>query len=156
MPPKNSANKRTPGPRVDQPSVVVLDEFPCLFTREANIDAVLQKIWDRHLDQKAPVFLILIGSDLHMMEQLAQYDKPLFGRAREMVALPLSPADIADMTGLQGADALDARTSGFGSDSSTPRSKKWNEVGPTSSSSQSKEAGSSTAGTPLSRLCERR
>jgi uncharacterized protein len=92
----------------EEPSVIVLDEFPYLFQSEPNIDAVIQKIWDRHLDKKAPVFLILIGSDLHMMEQLAQYDRPLFGRGREMVVQPLSPADIADMSGLAGADALDA------------------------------------------------
>ncbi|MHB8619781.1 MAG: ATP-binding protein [Chloroflexota bacterium] len=92
----------------EKPSVVVLDEFPYLLESEPNIDAVIPKIWDRHLDKKAPVFLILIGSDLHIMEHLGQYDRPLFGRSREMVVEPLSPADIANMTGLTGADALDA------------------------------------------------
>ena len=91
-----------------EPSIVVLDEFPYLFESEPNIEAVIQRIWDRHIDKKAPVFVILIGSDLHMMEQLGQYDRPLFGRARELVVQPLSPSDIADMTGLTGADALDA------------------------------------------------
>ncbi|MGH2469402.1 MAG: ATP-binding protein, partial [Chloroflexota bacterium] len=46
--------------------------------------------------------------DLHMMEQLGHYDRPLYGRAREQIVDPLSPADVADMTGLTGADALDA------------------------------------------------
>jgi len=91
-----------------EPSVVVLDEFPYLFEAEPNIDAVLQRIWDRTIDKKAPVLIVLIGSDLHMMEQLGQYDRPLFGRARELVIEPLSPADIAAMTALTGADALDA------------------------------------------------
>ena len=92
----------------DKPMIVVLDEFPYLFNHTPHIDATIQTVWDRLIDGKAPVLLMLVGSDLHMMEMLTQYDRPLYGRADEMRVQPLSPAEIAHMTGLRGAAALDA------------------------------------------------
>ena len=97
------------------PCVVVLDEFPYLFKGDASIDGAFQLIWDKMLNGKAPVFLILVGSDLHMMELLGQYDRPLYGRVQEMVLEPLPPSQAARLTGLAGAAALDGYliTGGF-------------------------------------------
>lgn len=92
----------------DTPSVVVIDEFPYLFDADPNVDAAIQKAWDREIDHRAPVVLVLIGSDITMMERLTEYGRPLFGRAREMVVNPLSPAETGDMLRRPATDALDA------------------------------------------------
>lgn len=89
------------------PIVLVLDEFPYLAAKEPTIEAVLQLLWDRTY-RRAPVMVILIGSDRATMEALTTEGRPLFDRAREFVVSPLSPATIADMLGLAPAEALDA------------------------------------------------
>lgn len=91
----------------DRPSAVVIDEVPYLMDEGYAFESVLQRAWDRHLSRK-PVLLILVGSDLSMMEALNTYDRPFHQRGREMVIGPLSPADISDMVGLPAADAFDA------------------------------------------------
>ncbi len=59
--------------------------------------------------QKRPVVLVLIGSDLAMMERLTTYGFPLYQRpTRQLVLAPLSPLEVSRMTGRTGADALDA------------------------------------------------
>lgn len=94
--------------RADQPIVVVLDEFPFLVEQDAAIEGTVQKIWDLRL-QQVPVLLILIGSDLAMMEALTTYGRALHGRpSREMVVEPLTPREIAELLRLGAADALDA------------------------------------------------
>ncbi|RMI32937.1 ATP-binding protein [Nocardia stercoris] len=89
------------------PSIVVLDEVPWLAEQDGTFDGALQAAWDRLLSRK-PVLLLLLGSDLHMMERLTSYDRPFFGRADNLVLGPLNPADIASATGLAAAEALDA------------------------------------------------
>ncbi len=89
-----------------RPVVVVIDEFPYLCESEPAIEAILQKIW--HTLERRAVFVILIGSDISMMEALTAYKRPLYGRARELVIEPLSVADIARMRGLKPETALDA------------------------------------------------
>lgn len=91
----------------DRPSVVVLDEVPWLLEGIPGGAGELQRAWDRALSRK-PVLLLLLGSDLAMMEQLTQADQPFHGRAVEMVLRALSPRDVARMTGLAGAGAVDA------------------------------------------------
>lgn len=92
----------------DERSVVVIDEFPYLLTDDPNLDAVFQKQWDRLLSRK-PVLLILIGSDLAMMEQLNTYGRAFYQRATEMVVPPLSPVETAEIVGVDDpADAFDA------------------------------------------------
>src|SRR5258708_26064201 len=66
----------------EAPAVVVLDEFPYLFEGDPHVDAALQKAWDREIDHRAPVLLILIGSGVTIMERPPEDDRPLFGRAR--------------------------------------------------------------------------
>ena len=57
---------------------------------------------------RLPVLLILIGSDLGMMEELNTYGRPFYQRGTEMVVPPLNPAEVAAMLGLDAADAFDA------------------------------------------------
>ncbi|WP_067472292.1 ATP-binding protein [Nocardia amamiensis] len=91
----------------DTPAVVVIDELPWLAEQDTLFDGALQTGWDRLLSRR-PVLLLLLGSDLHMMERLTAYDRPFFGRADNLPLGPLNPAEIAAATGLDAADALDA------------------------------------------------
>jgi AAA+ ATPase superfamily predicted ATPase len=105
------------------PSVIVLDEFPdlCERTRDADgnpapspQEGAVRAAW-REL-QKRPVVLVLIGSDLAMMERLTTYGFPLYQRpTRQLVVNPLSPLEVSRMTARSGASALDAYlvTGGF-------------------------------------------
>jgi uncharacterized protein len=91
----------------DSPSVVVLDEMPYLVRESPSFEGALQKAFDRTLS-KLPVLLILIGSDIAMMEQLNSYGRPFYQRGTEMVVPPLNPAEVASMLDLPPADAFDA------------------------------------------------
>lgn len=89
----------------DGPVIAVLDEFPWIAAGDrAGLEGLLQVMWDRVLE-KLPVLLVLIGSDLAMMERLAQHDRPLFGRVRELVMPAMNPAEVA--SALPGAAAFD-------------------------------------------------
>jgi uncharacterized protein len=90
----------------DQPSVIVIDEVPYLMSVD-GFEGVLQRVWDRDLSRR-PVMLILIGSDLSMMESLGSYGRPFHQRGQEMVLGPLSPSDVARMTRLEPAAAFEA------------------------------------------------
>lgn len=96
----------TAGAAAGAPVAVVIDELPYLAAGEPAIEGILQKVW-RTLERRA-VLLILIGSDISMMESLTQYRRPLYGRAQEMVVRPLTVADLASMRGLDAVAALDA------------------------------------------------
>jgi len=91
----------------DGPAVVVLDELPWLAEQDEIFDGALQTAWDRLLSQR-PVLLLLLGSDLHMMERLTAYDRPFFGRADNLLLGPLNPAEVGAALGLEAADAIDA------------------------------------------------
>src|SRR6201996_8675190 len=89
------------------PVVVVLDELPWLAEQDEIFDGALQTAWDRLLSRR-PVLLLLLGSDLHMMERLTAYDRPFFGRADNLLLGPLNPAEVGSALSLREADALDA------------------------------------------------
>jgi hypothetical protein len=92
----------------ERPAVVVVDEFPWLVEQDSSLEAVFQKAWDRRL-KDAPLLLILVGSDLAMMEALTSYGRPLYGRpTREMVVNPLTVAEIGDLLQMEAAEAVDA------------------------------------------------
>jgi uncharacterized protein len=91
----------------DRPSVLVMDEVPYLMDESGAFEGMLQRAWDRALETK-PVLLILIGSDLSMMEALNSYGRPFHQRGREMVLGPLNPAEVGSMLGLEAAEAFDA------------------------------------------------
>ncbi|MEV0392664.1 AAA family ATPase [Polymorphospora rubra] len=91
----------------DGPCIVVLDELPWLSEQDETFDAALQVAWDRLLGRH-PVLLLLLGSDLHMMQRLTAYDRPFYGRADTFVLGPLNPAETADALDLPAVDAFDA------------------------------------------------
>lgn len=91
----------------DQPSIVVMDELPWLLESDSALEGELQTAWDRLLSRK-PVLLILVGSDLAMMEKLDDYQRPFHQRATVMVLPPLNPVEVGELTGASPADALDA------------------------------------------------
>jgi len=91
----------------DRPTIVVLDELPWLLEGVPGAAGELQRVWDTRLSRK-PVLLLLVGSDLATMETLTAADQPFHGRATELLVDPLTPADVAQMSGLTGADAFDA------------------------------------------------
>jgi len=91
----------------DKPVIVVLDELPWIAEQDELFDGALQTAWDRLLSRR-PVLLLLLGSDLHMMERLTAYDRPFFGRADNLLLGPLNPADVSAALSLGAADAIDA------------------------------------------------
>ncbi|EST21142.1 ATPase [Streptomycetaceae bacterium MP113-05] len=91
----------------DAPSVLVIDEVPYLMDRVDAFEGMLQRAWDRQLSRK-PVLLLLVGSDLSMMEALDDYERPFHQRGTEMVLGPLNPADIGEMLELGPAETFDA------------------------------------------------
>lgn len=92
-----------------RPSIIVIDEFPYLLEGgRDSVEGAVQTAWDRALSQ-APVLLILVGSDLAMMQSLDEYGRPLHGRpSRGIVVDPLSPTDVGQLVKLPAAAALDA------------------------------------------------
>lgn len=91
----------------DEPTVIVLDETPWLAEQDPLFEGVLQHAWDRQLSGR-PVFLLLLGSDLHMMERLTSYDRPFYGRADNMTLMPLNLAATGQALGLSPEDTIDA------------------------------------------------
>ncbi len=91
-----------------RPAVLVLDEFPWLLENDPHLDGTLQKLWDTELERR-PVLVVLVGSDLAMMEALVGHGRPLFGRVTTMVVRPFDPADTAAMLGdVPAVEAVDA------------------------------------------------
>lgn len=91
----------------DQPSVVVLDEFPWAAEADPSLEGELQRAWDRTLESR-PILLVLVGSDIATMERLTTQDRPLYGRAAEMVVSPLSPGEISQaFPGRHAVDVFD-------------------------------------------------
>ncbi|MFB9879866.1 hypothetical protein ACFFMN_18150 [Planobispora siamensis] len=62
---------------------------------------------DRYFERK-PVLLILIGSDLSVMEALTGCGRPFHRRGREMKLGPLTPGEVGRMLGLPPAETFDA------------------------------------------------
>ena len=94
----------------EQPSVIVLDEFPYLIEGEADraVEASVNAAWERALS-RSPVMVVLIGSDLSVMGMLSEHDRPLFERPTLVRTIqPLDVAEFAGVSGLEGAAAIDA------------------------------------------------
>ncbi|CRK60864.1 archaeal ATPase, fused to C-terminal DUF234 domain [Alloactinosynnema sp. L-07] len=90
-----------------EPSVVVIDELPYLVVADPAFEGTLQRVWDRVLSRK-PVLLILVGSDLSMMEALNTYGRPFHQRGTPFVLSALNPAEVGEMLHLDAAPAFDA------------------------------------------------
>jgi len=86
----------------------VIDEFPYLSADDPSVEGAIQAAWDRMLSRQ-PVLLILVGSDLSIMESLSACGRPLYGRpTRELTVEPLAPAELAEIARLEPAAAFDA------------------------------------------------
>ena len=93
----------------DGPAIVVFDEFPWMCQSSPALEGMLQVAWDRTLEAR-PVLFILIGSGISMMEALSAYERPLFGRVKEMVVNPFELGDTAKMiAAADPAVAIDAQ-----------------------------------------------
>ncbi len=94
---------------VQQPLTIVIDELPYILEGDPRAGAELQHCWDKHL-ARLPVLVILIGSDVGIMERVTGHDGELFGRpSREPRVDPLTPGETAAMLGLANpADSIDA------------------------------------------------
>ena len=101
-------------PLGDGPAVVVLDEFPYLLERDPGLEGTLQAAWDHDL-QHTGILLVIVGSDVSMMEALTTYGRPLYQRAVPRQLEPLDPAEVAELLGLDPTEALDTylMTGGF-------------------------------------------
>jgi uncharacterized protein len=91
-------------PETDGPCVVVIDEFPYLVAADPSVEATFQKCWDRLLSRRR-ILLILVGSDLAMMDALTTHGRPFHQRGNEMVVSALSPAESGEMVGAKSAAA---------------------------------------------------
>ena len=96
----------------DRPSVIVIDEFPYLGEagddQARAVESMFSAVWERRLS-RLPIILIVVGSDLAMMERLTEYGRPLYDRpTRQIVVDPLTPRDVATIAGLEPAAAFDA------------------------------------------------
>jgi uncharacterized protein len=93
----------------DGPAVIVLDEFPWLCGSSPDLEGALPVAWDRTFES-GPVLFILIGSDISVMESLGTYERPLFGRVKELVVNPFELGDTAQMIAVDDpAVAIDAQ-----------------------------------------------
>lgn len=94
--------------RESAPTVVVIDEFPYLVDGRIAVEGTFQKMWDTVL-QRAPVLLIVIGSDIAVMDALGAYDRPLHGRpTRTLNVTPFAPTEVQSMLEVDAVTALDA------------------------------------------------
>ncbi|MBC7363147.1 MAG: ATP-binding protein [Candidatus Aminicenantes bacterium] len=60
--------------------IIAIDEFPYLAESNKGISSVFQAGWDEHL-KELPIFLILCGSRMAMMErEVLSFKAPLYGR----------------------------------------------------------------------------
>jgi hypothetical protein len=66
--------------------LVVLDEFPYLLKSSPDLPSILQSWWDMKLSQ-TQIMLVLMGSSVAMMEKLAEYKSPIYGRRTGQIKL---------------------------------------------------------------------
>jgi len=80
--------------------VLIIDEFPYLVETNKGLPSTLQKAWDTYL-KKSPVFLLLSGSSIAMMEQAALlYKAPLYGRRTgQYLVKPFQFSELDEMFG---------------------------------------------------------
>ena len=73
--------------RLKKKMVLAIDEFPYLAEANKGIPSIFQAAWDEHLAH-SPLFLILCGSSIGMMEKaVLAYKAPLYGRRTGQILL---------------------------------------------------------------------
>ncbi|MEU5873336.1 DUF234 domain-containing protein [Glycomyces sp. NPDC047369] len=91
----------------NSPSIVVIDGVHHLTAQDAGFEGALQRVFERRLS-RLPSLLILIDSDNTLKKQVHTFSRSLEQIGNEMVVPPLNPAEIAERTGLDAAEAFDA------------------------------------------------
>jgi len=77
-------------------------------TADPALEGELQVQWDRTLE-KLPNLLVLVGSDVAMMERLASDGRPMFGRLQPLVVPALSPGELSEaLLGRSALEVLDS------------------------------------------------
>lgn len=97
------------------PVVVVIDELPYIIENDPGFEGTLQAAWDQRL-QNGGMLLIVVGSDLMMMEALLTYGRPLYQRVDvQRQVQPLNVAEVADLLDVSATEAFDTYliTGGF-------------------------------------------
>jgi len=76
---------------VKEPFVFAVDEYPYLAETDKSVSSTFQKGWDQYL-RDTPIFLILSGSSIAMMEsEVLSYKAPLYGRrSGQILVKPLN------------------------------------------------------------------
>lgn len=93
-------------PTTDRPCVLVIDEFPFLVRGSSEVEGAVQNIWDRVLSRR-PILLVIVGSDIAVMEGLTAYERPLYGRPTRVLRVdPLNPAEVAQLLDQPAAETL--------------------------------------------------
>lgn len=98
------------GATQQQPIVIVIDEFPYLAQTdtEGAVESAMNAVWERTLARR-PVMLVLVGSDVSMMNMLTEHGRPLYGRpTRTLSVEPLGVAEVAMALDVAGLEAIDA------------------------------------------------
>ncbi len=79
--------------KLPESTPVFFDEFPYMVEASHSLLSVLQGYWDSHF-QNRRTFFVLCGSSVRMMERLAGYKSPIYGRRTEQILL--SPLKFSD------------------------------------------------------------
>lgn len=93
------------GPLGAGPGVVVIDELPYLIENDDSFEATLQAAWDHRL-QHTGILLIVVGSDLSMMDAITSYGRPLYQRID--VQRQIRPLNVAEVGALLEVDPTTA------------------------------------------------
>lgn len=89
-------------------SILALDEFPALATRDPALPSLIQRYLDSR--PRSCIHLILCGSSQRLMQGLVlDRTAPLYGRAVELLRIqPLWPGWLCDALGHRDAEAIEA------------------------------------------------
>ncbi|BAL80392.1 ATP-binding protein [Caldisericum exile] len=97
--------------KIKEKIVVVIDEFPYLAEANKGISSIFQAGWDEFL-KETPVYLIICGSSIAMMEQeVLGYKAPLYGRRTGQILV--KPFDFYEASAFFPKLSFDERLSFF-------------------------------------------
>lgn len=86
---------------------VTIDELPSLLEQEPELEQQLLAAWEAGLSE-LPILLVLIGADEHAITSLSEKGRPLARVLEQIDIQPLSPPEVAKITGRDAKGALDA------------------------------------------------
>jgi AAA+ ATPase superfamily predicted ATPase len=105
------------------PLALVLDEFQYLWSAQPALDSIVQRHWDRWQRDATPLFLVLCGSALSLLERLLGQGSPLYGRAD--LRLLIGPLDYRDAAEFADATDPEQLLRRYGALGGTPQYQVW-------------------------------